>query len=308
MIYLVLIIVVVVVLVALSWQVPEPGTMRQARDGAFLPAGSPLELPKDVREDALATARAVHRHDRKKQLRLATDMLATYRELLTTDVFVLFNSGGYGWSNLDKSSGYATIIDAIEKVLNDRGCRVTVLSYQRAYRGMRGYVSEILNAGAKSTAKPKELALRLSFLWRHLPDLQILLTSESNGTVMSNQVVRLLPEESRLHSIEFGPPFWYSSFLNDRTLNMRSNGKTPDSFSYGHWRRAITANIMALFGKNDKSPGNVLLYIGAPGHDYNWPDYPVIRESVTTFLEQHFQPCREHAVSYPTLFTTDRKY
>ncbi|MDV2989966.1 MAG: hypothetical protein P3T54_07460 [Dehalogenimonas sp.] len=292
MIYLVLFAVAAVVLTALSWQVPEPGTMRQARNGAFLPAGSPLELPKGVRDDALATAIAAHRHDRKKQLRLATDMLATYRELLTTDVFVLFNSGGYGWSNLDKASGYATIIDAIEEKLVSDGCRVTVLSYQRAYRGVRGYVSEILNAGAKSIAKPKELALRLSFLRRHLPNLQILLTSESNGTVMSNQVMRLLPEDPRLYSLEFGPPFWYETFLNDRILSMRSNGKTPDAFSYGHWRRAITANIMALFGRSAQSPGSVLLYIGAPGHDYNWHDYPVIQESVSSFLDRHFKPFR----------------
>ncbi|MGI2335592.1 MAG: hypothetical protein ACRKGH_02985 [Dehalogenimonas sp.] len=292
MIYVALIILVITVLVALGWQVPEPGTMRQARNGAFLAAGSPLELPKGVREDALATAKAAHRSDRKKQIRLAADMLATYRELLTTDVFVLFNSGGYGWSNLDKASGYATIIDAIEAKLVDTGCRVTVLSYQRAYRGVRGYVSEILNAGAKSVAKPRELALRLSFLRRHLPDLQVLLTSESNGTVMSNQVMRLLPEDPLLYSIEFGPPFWYNSFLNDRVLNMRSNGKTPDAFSYGHWRRAISANVMALFGKNDQSPGNVLLYIGAPGHDYNWNDYPLIQERVTSFLDKHLKPCR----------------
>jgi hypothetical protein len=278
----------IVAVLALSWQIPEPGTMRQPRTGDFLPAGSPLDLPQEIREDALATAGAAHRHDRQKQLRLAADMLATYREVKDTDIFILFNSGGYGWSNLDKSPGYATIMDAIEDILGKKGFRVKVLSYQRAYRGWRDYVGEILNAGAKSIAKPKELALRLSFLLRHLPDLQIVLTSESNGTVMSNQVMRLLPEEPRLFSIEFGPPFWYQTFLNDRILNMRSNGRVPDAFSYGHWRRAIAANIGAAFGRSEQAPGKVLLYIGAPGHDYNWHDYPLIQERIRLFLDRHF--------------------
>lgn len=286
LILLIILIALIIVLTVFSWQVPEPGTMRQARNGTSLTAGAPQELPKSVREDAMVTAGKLYRRNKGKRLRLAADMLATYKEVQEHDLLILFNSGGYGWSNLDKSSGYATIIDAVEKKLVNKGSKVVVLSYQRAYRSMRGYVSEVLNASAKSIAKPKELALRLSFLLRHLPDIRILMTSESNGTVMSNQVMRLLADEARLFSLELGPPFWYESFLNDRILNMRSNGKVPDSFSYGHWKRAITANIGALFGRNPRAPGKVLLYIGAPGHDYNWNDYPLIRERIYQFIER----------------------
>ena len=287
-ILLIIFLAAVAVVVVLSWQIPEPGTMRNARTGDFLPAGSPLELDQEIREDAMAVAGAAYCNNRKMQLRLAADMLATYREIQDADVLILFNSGGYGWSNLDKSSGYATIIDAVEAILGDNGMKSAVLSFQRSYRGWRGYVGEILNAGAKTIAKPRELALRLSFLLRHCPELKILLTSESNGTVTSNQVMRLLAEEPRLFSVEFGPPFWYRPFLNDRVLNMRSNGRVPDAFSYGHWRRAIAANFGAAFGRSEQAPGKVLLYIGAPGHDYNWADYPLIRERIRLFLDRHF--------------------
>ena len=276
------------VLVSLVWQLPEPGLMRQTRNGSQLPPGVPDGIPQAVEDDALATAEALHRRNRTKRLRLASDMAATYRAVRDTDVLVLFNSGGYGWTGLDKASGYATIVDKVEATLRARGCRVVVLSYQRAYRSVRGYVSEILNAGAKSTTKPKELAVRLRFLWRHLPQLRVLMASESNGTVMSNQVMRLLPDENRLFSIEFGPPFWYDNVTGERVLNMRSNGKVPDAFSYGHWRRAFKANIDALRGKNPAAAGNVLFYVGAPGHDYNWHDYPAIRENVLSFLKKHF--------------------
>ena len=279
------------VLVGLSWQTPEPGVMRQARGGMALPAGTPGEIPQPVRDDAMATAKTLHRRNRTKQLSLAADMLATYRVLRDTDVLVLFNSGGYGWTSLDKAIGYASIVNAIESDLTSRGCAVTVLSYQRAYRTLRGYISEILNSGAKSIAKPKELTLRLRFLWRYLPNLRILMTAESNGTVMSNQVMRLLPDEPRLFSIELGPPFWYDSLPNERILNLRSNGKVPDAFSYGHWRRAFQANFDALRGKGRQAAGNILLYIGAPGHDYNWHDYPFIREKVIQFIEEHLDGC-----------------
>jgi len=284
-------IVVIGVLIFLSWQVPDPGTMRHAFTGMVLPADDLDKISDDIRNDAAVTAGELNKHNRRKRLRLAADLLATYRALRQVDVFILFNSGGYGWTALDKCSGYATIVNGIEDELRARGCRVTSLSYQRAYRGLRGYVSEILNAGAKSVAKPRELAERLRFLWRHLPQLKVLMAAESNGTVMSNQVMRLLPDEKRLFSIEFGPPFWYDNFASDRVLNMRSNGTVPDAFSYGHWGRAFKANWDALRGKSPAAPGNVLLYVGAPGHDYNWQDYPAIRESVMVFLKKHFDNC-----------------
>jgi hypothetical protein len=288
MLIAIIILVALGILVVFSWQIPEPGKMRQAHTGIPLPTAATTDIPQTVRDDALSTAKTIHRRNRRKQLGMASDMLATYRALREIDVLILFNSGGYGWSALDKASGYATIVDAIEDELHTRGCRVAIFSYQRAYPSLRGYISEILNAGAKSIAKPTELVARLRFLWRHLPQLKVLMAAESNGTVMSNQVMRLSPEEGRLFSIEFGPPFWYGNFISERVLNMRSNGTVPDAFSYGHWSRAFKANFEALRGKNSDAPGNVLLYVGAPGHDYNWHDYPVIRENVLAFLKKHF--------------------
>ncbi len=276
------------ILIAFAWQIPEPGKMRQAYTGMPLPPVAMNEVPAAVLKDAMKTAGTVQRRNRTKQLRMADDMLATYRAVNETNVLILFNSGGYGWSALDKASGYATIVDAIEDELHGRGCKVAVLTYQRAYRGLRGYVSEILNAGAKSIAKPKELMVRLQFLWRHLPSLKVLMAAESNGTVMSNQVMRMIPDEDRIFSIEFGPPFWYDNYVSEKVLNMRSNGTVPDAFSYGHWSRAWKANWDAWRGKSAAAPGNVLLYVGAPGHDYNWRDYPAIRENVLAFLKKHF--------------------
>lgn len=282
---------ILLILVFLSWQVPEPGLMRRAYNAAPLPDADLESVPSEIREDAEATAGQLHRRNRAKKNRLLRDMLATYQALRHSDILILFNSGGYGWTALDKASGYATIVSAIEDELVARRCRVMVLNYQRAYRSIRGYVSEILNAGAKSIAKPAELATRLRFLWRHLPGLRILMAAESNGTVMSNQVIRLLPDEARLFSIELGPPFWYQSFMNERVINLRSNGTTPDAFSYGQWRRAFKANWDAIRGRHPSAPGNVLLYIGAPGHDYNWDNYPLIRDTIRDFIKKHFSRC-----------------
>ncbi|PPD57662.1 hypothetical protein [Dehalogenimonas etheniformans] len=292
MIIAIAVIIALGLIVVFSWQMPDPGKMRHAFTALPLPPVILSQVPGTVRDDALEMAKSLHPRDKTKRIKLAADLLATYESLKNTDIFVLFNSGGYGWTALDKASGYATIVNAIEDEFITRHCRVLVLNYQRAYRSLRGYISEILNAGAKSVSKPRELALRLKFLWHHLPNLKVLMCAESNGTVMSNQVIKMLPEEERLFSIEFGPPFWYDNYVSDRVLNMRSNGVVPDAFSYGHWSRAFKANWDALRGKSPASPGNVLLYIGAPGHDYNWQDYPLIRENVLRFLNKHFNSCK----------------
>jgi hypothetical protein len=66
-------------------------------------------------------------------------------------------------------------------------------------------------------------------------------------------------------------------------LVIRSNGTVPDAFSQGYLLTIIRANIEALFGLSQEYPGGILLYVAAPGHDYNW-EYPDIRSRIIAFL------------------------
>jgi hypothetical protein len=106
--------------------------------------------------------------------------------------------------------------------------------------------------------------------------------------------MRILEDNQQVYSIQLGPPAWIGSADSDRSLVMRSNGAVPDAFSQGDLPTLIRANLEALFGIYQGSPGKILLYIGAPGHDYQW-EYEdedgrgyTVRSQVINFLEQHW--------------------
>jgi len=73
----------------------------------------------------------------------------------------------------------------------------------------------------------------------------------------------------------------------ERVLLLRSNGTIPDSFSNGYILTIIRANLEAAFGISQEYAGNILLYIGAPGHDYDW-EYEELQSRVTEFLTEYF--------------------
>jgi hypothetical protein len=101
--------------------------------------------------------------------------------------------------------------------------------------------------------------------------------------------MRLLKDNRQVYSIQLGPPFWNDSIVPDRSLILRGNGTTPDTFSSGDIITIIRSNLEAIFGISQQYPGNILFYIGAPGHDYSW-EYEEVRSRITDFLNNNFSP------------------
>ena len=51
----------------------------------------------------------------------------------------------------------------------------------------------------------------------------------------------------------------------------------------------ISASLEDLFGfpRSEENAGNILYYIGAPGHEYWW-HYPEVHSQITYFLQRNF--------------------
>ncbi|MDD5497851.1 MAG: hypothetical protein PHI10_00005, partial [Dehalococcoidales bacterium] len=77
------------------------------------------------------------------------------------------------------------------------------------------------------------------------------------------------------------------SKAHERSLVMRHNGKIEDSFSQGDVFTILRSNLEAMLGIYQENPGDILFYIGAPGHYYTW-EYPEFRREITSFLSLHF--------------------
>jgi hypothetical protein len=175
----------------------------------------------------------------------------------------------------------------IENTLGSFGYRTLLTDYKRTRHGLDGIVGEIEVLLGIQSAKSQELAACVNFLTEHLPDLRIILTGESNGATIADDALRLLRENPRVFAIETGPPVWHPSLEFARTLVIQNNGVQPDTFSNGDIILIMRANIESAFGIYKGGKGDILLYIGAPGHFYSW-DYPAVRAQVVDFLTTKF--------------------
>ena len=165
-----------------------------------------------------------------------------------------------------------------------------MLNYQRTSKGLRGCFREFTEVLNHSPSKAKELAERVEFLTRHIPDLKVIVAGESTGTVVTDSTMNILRDNSQVYSIQTGTPFWHQPTLSDRTLLMNSNGTTVDTFSYGKVSSVLWATVKGWFGLSspEENPGTILSWLRAPDHDYSW-QYPGVCAEVTQFLEKNFK-------------------
>ena len=246
-------------------------------------------VPQPIVDDASGAAAELFGNNQQKCRDFTGQLLATYLEAKDKDIVVIFNAGGWGWDSIDDSPGWKSIIDGIKAELSDLGYTYLILEHKRTAHTLNGCLSEFMFTAYLYPMKAEDLAARVEFLTRHIPDIRIILTGESNGTSICSSTLHILQENTKVYSILTGPPFWNNNIASDRSLILRGNGATPDTFSSGDIITIIRSNLEAMFGISQQYPGNILFYIGAPGHDYNW-EYEEVHSRITNFLNNNFSP------------------
>jgi len=259
------------------------------RDSTPLMTDNFAGVPSQVLEDARTLAHEFYGKDSAKADNMVSQLVATYQAASDKDFVVFFNPGGWGWDPMSEIPGWESILQGIDSTLNSYGFRTLLVDYKRTAHGLNGVIGETEVLLGIQPMKANELAARVDFLTRHLPGLRVILTGESNGAAICEDAMSRLEGNPRVFAIQTGPPFWHRSLPLERSLVIENNGVQPDAFSTGDWVVILRANLEAAFGIYRGSKGNILLYIGAPGHDYNW-DYPTVRTQITEFLAQKFAP------------------
>ncbi len=284
--FAVLVICLVVVLTAPSPVVPAT-TCKAENGSVVLYANDFSAIPQPVIEDAERVAAELFGDDEQKCDIFKSQILATYLEAKDKDIVIIFNAGGWGWDGVSDSTGWITIVEGMKAELSELGRSCLVLNHKRTSSGINGFMSEFMMAGNLSPSKPKDLAARADFLTRHIDGISVIFTAESNGTTICSSAFDILKENTQVYSILTGPPFWNGSPASERALIMKSNGTCPDSFSNGDVITIIRSNLEAMFGISQQHAGDILFYIGAPGHYYSW-EYEGVRTEITNFLQANF--------------------
>lgn len=246
-------------------------------------------VPPSVANDATRIAAKLVGDGQGNYNDLVNQLLGIYLEAKDKDFVVLFNPGGWGWNLVEASPGWQSIFTGIESELNNSGYTSLLLTHRRTVNTLQGRLDEIVEVITDYSSKAEDLACRVEFLTRHIPDLTVIITGESMGTVISDRAMNILADNPHVYSIQTGPPFWYDNIMLSRTLVMTDNGMFPDAYSQGDFLTMIRANLRALFGLPQPKDqiGTIFLYVRAPGHDYRW-QYPGVYSQITDFLDKNF--------------------
>ncbi len=268
---------------------PVAVTSETGSGGFPLSASDLSAVPQSVTEDATKLATELFGDAQEKYDDFVNQLLGAYAEAEDKDFVIVFNPGGWGWSLVEASPGWWSIFTGLESELNNSGYTSLLLNYRRTVDTLQGRLDEIVEMINSYSSKSKELAYRVEFLTSHIPNLRVIITGESNGTVISDQAMNILADNPQVYSIQTGPPFWYDNVMLDRTLVMTDNGRTPDSFSRGEFSTMIRASLRALFGlpQPENQSGTIFYYVRAPGHDYWW-QYPGVYSQIADFLDKNF--------------------
>jgi hypothetical protein len=246
-------------------------------------------VPESVAEDAMEMAMELYGDYHDKYVEFADQLLTAYVEARDKDFVLIYNSGGWGTEIRQSSTGWNEICRGIETELDNLGYSSLILDYQRTAESTRGIVKEFVEVVSVYPSKARNLAGRVEFLTRNIPDLRIILAGESNGVIISDTVMDMLHDNPRVYSIQTGTPFWHKRATLERTLALESNGMMVDTFSKGDIPTMLLASAKALVGisSEDEDPGRILYFMRAPGHDYRW-QYPDVYMRITDFLKQNF--------------------
>lgn len=263
--------------------------LRVGTGGQPLPRSDFSAVPQAVVADATSLATELYGDYQKKLSDFENQLLALYLEAKDKDFVIFFNSGGWGWTLLESSSQWRSIITGIQSELDNLGYTSLSLNYQRTEDTLSGYFDEAMSMASLYPSKAKDLASRVEFLTEHISGLRVIITGESTGAVIADSVMSSLVDNPQVYSIQTGPPFWYKNNVLDRTLVLRSSGITLDAFSHGDIFSMFSASLEDLFGfpRSEEKSGNILYYIGAPGHEYWWYN-PGVHSEITYFLQQNF--------------------
>ena len=246
-------------------------------------------VPQSVADDAARLATELFGDSQEKYDEFVNQLLGTYLQAKDKDFVLVFNSGGWGWSLIEASPGWLSIFTGIESELNSSGYTSLLLTHQRTDDTLQGRLDEIVQMITGYSSKAEDLACRVEFLITHIPELRVIITGESNGTVICDRTMDILTDSPQVYSIQTGPPFWHDNIMLDRTLVMTYNGRFPDSFSQGEFLTMTRASLRALLGlpQPENESGSVGNFVRAPGHDYWW-QYPEVHSQITNFLDKNF--------------------
>lgn len=201
--------------------------------------------------------------------------------------------GGWGNVPLARADDFRPIISGIECYLQARGLRTIVAPYRRVpvpfpesprLDIQLGILTEMF--GLHRT-RARQFAVLLETIAFQNPDVRFILVGQSNGAIIVDEVMGLLPYQlmHRVFAVVAGFPFWRSASGRENVLYLNNDGH--DHLVEGDLGEIIGVVLERFYQRLGRviglQSGDIDRVWYIPGHDYRWE---VVAPAVTSFLDR----------------------
>jgi len=204
-----------------------------------------------------------------------------------SQVVIIFNSGGLGYTPLEKATDFAPIVLEIKNTLQEWGYNSLIVSYQRTENNFWGKIwgiREVLNSFKNQS---QELAREIEWLVKNNPQTKIIITGLSNGGAFVEETFKDLSQEAKssVYVIEAGVPFWQKIDQSSQNI-LRLNNGGKDSLAKGKIKTLIFSFLKAPFKLLISSLSREKISFSeamrVPGHEYQWKE---VSPEIISFLK-----------------------
>jgi len=215
-----------------------------------------------------------------------------FSNLTNKDIIVIFNSGGWGNTPLEKAEDFTPIIKGIQETLNNLGYNSVVIPYIRTKDSLLGKISGARDFFNSFQSSSEALSEKVEILTNNFPDKKIIITGLSSGGALVEETMEKIPVKAQnsVCAITAGTPFWSKTFGLNNALQLDNNRK--DSLAVGEKKALIFTLLKAPFKWISLKINGQNLTLSqsfqAPGHNYHWSS-PEVGPQIVTFLKNRLR-------------------
>jgi len=213
------------------------------------------------------------------------------KDAANADVVIVFNSGGWGNTPLERAEDFQSIISGIQTTLNEWGYKSIVIPYNRTKESFLGRLTGARDFLTSFNNSAEDFSEKIDLIVEKLPDKKIIITGLSNGGTLINKAYDNISQkvQDSIYAVSVGTPFWSKKSQSDNILQVNNGGK--DVLSEGNIGSLLLAFIKTpfswVFSKIKSQNLKFSEAFHAPGHNYSW-DSPEVGPEIVTFLEKKF--------------------
>lgn len=204
----------------------------------------------------------------------------------TSDIVIVFNSGGWGTIPFDKAGDFNPIIYNTQALLESYHYKVSIVPYYRTKETVFARVASLKEIIFGFPDSSKTLGEKINIFLEENPNKKIILAGLSNGAAFVNATMADFKNNNRVAAIEFGAPFSKYDIKADNILSVANTGDVLAQGAIGSLALAVIKSpFIYVFSWAEGKPISYTEAIKIKGHSYPWLD---VESQLTNFIAQRF--------------------